>query len=206
MASGMGQDAGGIEALEAALAAAEARVQRLEAQLRSLADHDPLTDLRNRHSMEEAIGDHVVACHRYGPSGALLLLAVNGLDDVARITGGDGADDARVVIAEALLRRLRSTDVVARWAADEIAVLLPRAAQGEVNVVALALVDLVEAAGTDRVRPGTLSASIGAAFLTGDDHPDDLVVRASLAMLAARREGGSRLVVDSRQLARASTA
>jgi diguanylate cyclase (GGDEF)-like protein len=189
----------GIEALEEALAAAEEKVRRLEAQLRNLADHDPLTDLRNRQSMEQAIEEHVAGCVRYGPAGALLLLSLDGLDDVIRTLGSTTGDELRVAVADAMSRRLRATDIVARWADDELAVLLPRASQREVQVVASALLEVVAGATTRVSRPGVLTASVGVAFVTADEQVDDLVVRASMAMLSAKRSGGARTVIDSQR-------
>jgi diguanylate cyclase (GGDEF)-like protein len=189
----------GIEALEAALAAAEDKVRRLEAQLRNLADHDPLTDLRNRQSMEQAIEEHVLGCVRYGPAGALLLISMDGLEDVSRTLGASVGDELRVAVAENMTRRLRTTDIVARWGDDELAVLLPRASQREVQVVANALLEVVAGAKAGVIGPDVLSASVGVAFVTADEQVDDLVVRASMSMLSAKKAGGARTVIDSQR-------
>lgn len=186
----------GAAPLEERLAAAEEKVRRLEAQLRNLADHDPLTDLRKRQSLEHAIEEHLSGCVRYGPSGAVVLIGLDGLDDVTRTLGHGVADELRVAVAEGVVERLRSTDLIARWGTDELAVLLPRASRREVQVVGKALLGVVAGATAAQVPPGTLSASIGVAFVVAEEQMDELVVRASMSMLAARRAGGGKTMVD----------
>lgn len=179
-----------ISALQAALARERERSRRLEAQLRNLADHDPLTDLPNRRSVEHELAQHLARCTRYGPEGALLLLGVDGLDTVTRVAGPRVADEALADLADRVVDRLRSTDVVGRWEDDQLAVLLARAGLAEVAVVAEALVGIVKETGTARVEPGSLRASIGAAFVAATPTGPELVDQAGEALAAARRRGG----------------
>ena len=48
--------------------------ERIQARLRHLADHDPLTGLLNRRRFEEELADRVAHAARYGEGGAVLLL------------------------------------------------------------------------------------------------------------------------------------
>ena len=182
------RDAVHITALEEELARERERSRRLEAQLRNLADHDPLTDLLNRRSAEHELELHLARCTRYGPEGALLLVGVEGLDAVARERGRAVADEALAVLAERVTARLRTTDVTARWGPGELAVLLPRAAPAEVAVVVDALVGVTAATGTPRVPPGSLGASVGVApVIALPVQPAELVDRAARALQADRR-------------------
>ncbi len=189
-----------IEELEAELERERELRRRLEAQLRNLADHDPLTDLLNRRSIEEELEAHAARCGRYGSEGALLLVALDGLDAVARGLGQQDADEALAVVAERVVDRLRATDVVGRIAPDELAVLLPRAGLADAEVVAEALVRVVGVTGTPRVPPGTLVASIGVAPVVvtpvGADQAEVTVGQARQALAHARRRGGRWATVD----------
>ena len=51
-----------IDALHAQLVAERGRRQRLEGQLRNLADHDPVTNLLSRRSMEDELEGHLARC------------------------------------------------------------------------------------------------------------------------------------------------
>nr|MBA3282162.1 GGDEF domain-containing protein [Acidimicrobiia bacterium] len=61
-----------MTSLESQLEIERERTLRLEAQLRNLADHDPVTDLLNHRSLEHELEEHLAGCERYGPEGALL--------------------------------------------------------------------------------------------------------------------------------------
>ncbi len=186
-----------VAALQAQLEVEREHTRRLQAQLRNLADNDPVTDLANRRTVVQEIELHLAGCGRYGAEGALLLVGLDGLDSVHGldcIAGDDGQDEADEVLAdlaEVVVARLRSTDVAGRFGPDELAILLPRANVDEVVVVADELVKLVARAGSGRVPPGSLVASIGIAAVT--DRLQDacqLVERASDAMASARSRGG----------------
>jgi diguanylate cyclase (GGDEF)-like protein len=182
-----------ISRLEAQLAVERERSRRLEAQLRNLADHDPLTDLLNRRTIEHELEVHVTRCARYGPEGALLLVGLDGLDGISRELGRQESDKALAALGEHVATRLRATDVAGRWEPQELAVLLPRAAASEVAAVAEALVGLVAGTSTARVPAGSLTASVGVApVVVTPIAAANLVLRARQAMDAARRQGGRR--------------
>jgi diguanylate cyclase (GGDEF)-like protein len=186
-------EAARISVLERQLAAERERSRRLEAQLRNLADHDPLTDLLNRRTIEHELEAHLARCTRYGPEGALLLVGLDGLDRIAGVLGHSGSDEALAVLGDRLAGRLRVTDVAGRWQRDELAVLLPRAPAHEVAAVAEALVAMVAGTSTARVPGGSLVASVGVAPVVAPPAGvGQLVGRARRALDAARLQGGGR--------------
>lgn len=199
-----GVDGALVAHLEAELARERERRRSLEAQLGNLADHDPLTDLLNRRSIEHELDEHLTCCARYGSEGALLLVELEGLDEAdgpsesTSSTRRVESDEAIVAVAEALIGRLRSTDLVGRWSPAELVVLLPRAGAAGAAVVAEALVDLVGVTGTARRPPGSVTASIGVAPVAGaSTDAGALVATARWAVAAARHhEGGGWAMVE----------
>ena len=184
-------EAARVAELRTALARERARNERLEALLRNLADHDPLTDLLNRRSVEREIEDHQTRCARYGSEGALLLLGLDGLEQAAAAFGRQAADEALCRLADGVVDRLRSTDVVGRWGPDELAVLLPRASVAEVVVVADAVVGIVGSTSLQQLPPGSLVGSIGVALVVAPTvQADRLMASARRALATARRRGG----------------
>ena len=61
--------------------------KQFEAQLRFLADHDPLTGLPNRRKFESELERHVLHVKRYGPEGALLVLDLDNFKPVNDMLG-----------------------------------------------------------------------------------------------------------------------
>jgi diguanylate cyclase (GGDEF)-like protein/PAS domain S-box-containing protein len=163
--------------------------KRLEEQLRHLADHDPLTGLRNRRLFENDLRLQVARSQRYGEQAAVMMIDLDGFKAINDVHGHKVGDETLGAIATALTRRLRETDLLARLGGDEFAVLLPHAdaqgaalvADGLVRVIAACSIDL----GDTVVHP---SGSVGAAII--DRHTlsaEQVLDQADRAMYDAKR-------------------
>ncbi len=159
-----------------------------EERLRHLADHDPLTGLRNRRALERALAIQVARCQRARERAALLVLD---LDDFARVNqtyGPRTGDELLRVLAAELSRRLRGTDLVARLSGDEFAVLLPGTDAAAAHKVAASLRDAIAdcAIQLDGQRL-SVRASVGVAGVDSDSPTAEAVlVEADRAMHAAK--------------------
>ena len=163
--------------------------KQLEQRLRHLADHDPLTGLRNRRLFEHDLELQVGRCQRYDENAALMLIDLDRFKQVNDRHGHRVGDDALRAIARTLTRRLRTTDLVARLGGDEFAVLLPHIDRASAERVAA---DLTRVIATCTVDAGDtvlhLSGSVG--FTLIDHHALDdeqILVEADRAMYAAKR-------------------
>jgi diguanylate cyclase (GGDEF)-like protein/PAS domain S-box-containing protein len=169
--------------------------KRFESQLQHMAEHDPLTGLRNRRGFETELDRHTDLIARYGPSGALLLIDLDHFKQINDTLGHNAGDELIVSIADLLRRTLRETDVIGRLGGDEFAVILPRATEDEAERVAAEIVhavrDHVTVLGGAHAR--RLTASIGLAMfddptLTGEE----VLVNADLSMYDAKDAGRNR--------------
>ncbi len=163
--------------------------KELEEQLMGLADHDPLTGLRNRRLFEHDLRLQLGRCHRYGETAGLMVIDLDGFRELNRQFGSIVGDEALKSVSRALTRRLRETDLVGRIGGDEFAVLLPHADEEGLAVVAEGLGRVIPAcsvdAGVGVVHP---SASIGYT-LVHQRSPElrQVLVEAERALNAAKR-------------------
>ncbi len=168
-------------------------------KLEHLAHHDPLTTLLNRRAFEARLAEHTARVARYGPTGAVLMIDLDGFKAV-NDTLGHAAGDALIAgVAGALRERLRETDVVARLGGDEFAVILPEESGARALEVAECLLSLIRenAAAFDHGQSGSVSASIGVADFAAGVTADEMLHRADLAMYQAKETGKSRVVAHS---------
>jgi len=163
--------------------------RRLEDQLRHLADHDPLTGLRNRRLFENDLRLQVARSQRYGELAGLMVIDLDAFKSVNDTHGHRAGDETLRAVARALTRRLRETDLVARLGGDEFAVLLPHIDEEGLAVVADGLSRVLPACSVDVgdtvVHP---SASVG--FVLIDEHtqaPEQVLAEADRAMYEAKR-------------------
>jgi diguanylate cyclase (GGDEF)-like protein/PAS domain S-box-containing protein len=140
--------------------------KRLEERLRHLADHDPLTGLRNRRLFEHDLKLQVARSERYGETAGLLVVALDSFRGLTDSHGQEVGEEALKALARALTRRLRQTDLVARLGAGEFAVLLPHIDAEGITVVAEGLARVIPAYTIDTGDAVLhLSASIGSAVI-----------------------------------------
>jgi diguanylate cyclase (GGDEF)-like protein/PAS domain S-box-containing protein len=175
-----------------------ARVEA-EARVRHLAYHDALTDLANRHALQEALGSAAERAMRSG--GALALLSVD-LDGFKRINdslGHAAGDELLVQVSERLRRIVRPGDVLARQGGDEFLILLDllgRDADEVATGIARRLIAVLRKPFLVTGAQVQIGASVGISLMPRDAVDDaTLLQHADAAMYRAKSRDGSRFAM-----------
>ncbi|MQA86271.1 MAG: EAL domain-containing protein [Streptosporangiales bacterium] len=174
----------------------------LQDQLTHLTFHDGLTGLPNRAYFEERTREVLARPRRGAADVAVLFLDLDGFTAVNDSVGHAGGDLLLAQAARRLRVGVQADDTVARFGADEFAVLVER--RGE----AQAVVDLAERlVGTLSDEPYhvagreiVLTASVGVAFAEENLGATDLLRNADLARATAKDLGGGRLEIFARHM------
>jgi diguanylate cyclase (GGDEF)-like protein len=174
-----------VERLAAELKASQTRISELEARI----DVDPLTETFNRRGFERELKRSLAYVKRYGVSAALIYLDLDGFKPVNDRHGHAAGDAVLKTIAAALIRKVRTSDIVARIGGDEFVVLLWNVTEDEAAAKAQALEAAVYATPV-RWSTSTLvvGASAGVTPIGPLDAPADLLARADAAMYARKAE------------------
>jgi diguanylate cyclase (GGDEF)-like protein len=197
-----------LAALLAALVLIWSRSERMH-ELARQASQDPLTGLKNRRRFEEDLRAELARGHRYGVSGALLMLDLDHFKQVNDTLGHPAGDRVIAEIAAVLRGRTRETDVLARLGGDEFAIVLPSCDLEEAQQVATEIATAVRARMRAEKDVPPLTASIGIApFGTGRRLSyESVLARADAAMYAAKESGRDAVrTADSEVLAPAADA
>ena len=166
--------------------------QQAHEHIKHLANHDALTDLPNRHNIEDRANKLIVEAVAKSERLACLYVDLDRFKNVNDTLGHEIGDRLLKEAAKRMLRCLRGEDVLARMGGDEFTVLLPGATHEVSARVAQRLIrELHDPFSLDNklIRVG---ASIGAAELQGeDDDFNTLWKRADIAMYRAKRRRGT---------------
>jgi diguanylate cyclase (GGDEF)-like protein/PAS domain S-box-containing protein len=170
-----------------------------EGRLQHLADHDSLTGLFNRRRFEEELERELALAERYGASAAVLAIDIDNFKYINDSLGHSTGDQLIARVGEALVARLRKTDVIARLGGDEFAVILPHADEDEASGVAESLLQAVGSVDLQAIgsRGRNVTASIGISVFEPGSRlsADELLVEADIAMYDAKEAGRARATV-----------
>ncbi|KAA3624268.1 MAG: diguanylate cyclase, partial [Proteobacteria bacterium] len=158
-------------------------VKTLEQDMRYMAQHDPLTGLPNRRLFMEKGGTLLASAARNGGCFAILFVDIDGYKQVNDSLGHQVGDRILELVADRLERRMRSSDVVARFGGDEFVVLLGGAHPAAARHVADVIIGEIKKPFIVERREVKLGASIGIAYFPDDGRNlDDLLRLADTAL------------------------
>ena len=169
--------------------------KRFEAQLKHLANNDPLTGLYKRYRFEEELAEELAAAQRYEHSGAVLVLDLDNFKYINDGFGHAAGDEVLRGVSDLLRGRLRRSDILARLGGDEFAILIRSANEEHARSVAQDLLEQVRAY-TPQIegQPVRMTASIGVAVIDhGVSNPGELMADADRAMYDAKESGRDRI-------------
>jgi diguanylate cyclase (GGDEF)-like protein len=150
---------------------------------------DALTELHNRHWLDDMFRRRMQRCAQAGEDAALIMADVDRFKAYNDRYGHIAGDRALRLVADQFKRHFRPTDMLARFGGDEFAILLPGAAVGDAVTIAERVVCAV--AGTEAEAPVTLSA--GVAGMKAGDSLESLLRRADDALYRAKIAGRNRV-------------
>jgi diguanylate cyclase (GGDEF)-like protein/putative nucleotidyltransferase with HDIG domain len=158
--------------------------------MRHLAEHDPLTGLRNRRTFEPHIADALLE-----RDVSLLILDLDHFKHVNDTLGHTAGDEVLRRFAQVLRRFARAGDASTRLGGEEFALTLPGTDEREAVAVAERLRAAVAASFVDLDVPVTVS--VGVASARPGQSAGALVRAANRALFAAKRLGRDRCVVHN---------
>ncbi len=168
--------------------------KKIEAALTHQANHDSLTGLPNRALFLELLE---LACSRAALIGrplALLFLDLDRFKWVNDRLGHEVGDELLRAVAQRLHLITRDGDTVARLGGDEFVILCPGVRDEEEAVMVagrvLGALERQPFVSGDVELP--ITASVGIAMSTGNDHPEGLLREADAAMYRAKAQGRAR--------------
>jgi diguanylate cyclase (GGDEF)-like protein len=151
---------------------------------------DPLTSLGNRRLFTELASIELNRTRRYQRPLALLYMNIDKFEKFNERHGYAEGDSLLVLTASMVKGCLRTSDVVARIAGDEFAVLLPETPAEGAHVAVEKIHQHVSKAAADAGYPVTFSMAV-VTYMEGPVTLEGVLRQADSVMFSVKREGGN---------------
>jgi len=171
--------------LQAELAAQREKIKDLESKI----EIDPLADVLNRRGFDRELNCAISQNVRYGTSIAIIFIDLDHFKAINDRWGHPVGDEVLRMIAKALTRNVRGSDVIARVGGDEFAVLLWHISEAGALGKARAIEEIIAA--TEIPTAGgrvSVGASAGVAMIGPGDRPSALMARADAEMYSRKSQ------------------
>lgn len=167
-----------------------AQLQEQEQHLRFMAQHDALTGLPNRLSMQQRLALAMELAKRNRKKLAVMLVDLDNFKVINDTRGHPAGDQALVQLAARLRTSVRGSDTVARYGGDEFVVLAGELDRGEdASMIAEKVADMIQVPLALEGGAVQVSCSIGISVYPDDaETSETLIALADKAMYASKSE------------------
>ncbi|MBI3372489.1 MAG: GGDEF domain-containing protein [Betaproteobacteria bacterium] len=166
-----------------------ARLREQEERMRFMAQHDALTGLPNRYSMQERLSLALELAKRNRKHVAVMLVDLDDFKAVNDTRGHAAGDQVLIAVANRLRSSVRGSDTVARIGGDEFVVLAGELDRADgAGMIAEKIADMVQLPiAVQGGAPWSISCSIGISVFPQDAQTSaELLAQADRAMYAAK--------------------
>jgi len=183
--------------------------KQVEEQIRNLAFYDTLTQLPNRHMLDDRLNQAMAASKRSGRYGALMFLDMDNFKPLNDHYGHSAGDSLLREVARRISSCVREMDTVARFGGDEFVVMLSeldtdqKSSIVQTGIVAEKIrvilakpyaLTLQYKGDTETTVEYHCTSSIGVVmFINHEYRPADLLERADMVMYQAKESGRNRV-------------
>jgi diguanylate cyclase (GGDEF)-like protein len=167
------------------------------ARMHTMATHDTLTGLPNRHSFYEQLQQTLKLAERSGSSFAVVFIDLDGFKPINDSLGHAAGDEVLKSVARRLKQSVRSDDVVARIGGDEFVIILSIIEATGLLPVVRKIINIIATPYTVSGKTITLTSSTGVATYPDSGRTvDELVACADTAMYRSKRNGRNCFCLD----------
>ncbi len=167
--------------------------KQAQAQLTHQSLHDSLTGLANRSLFVDRTSHAIARSSRHNLPISVLLIDLDDFKSVNDTLGHEGGDGLLLEIARRIHREFRPEDTIARFGADEFAILLEETDEEEATRLAGRVLTRIAEPAFAGPRSFSITASIGLVSSKEFTEPEELIRDADVAMHFAKSHGKGHL-------------
>lgn len=167
------------------------------AHMRTMATHDALTGLPNRHSFYEHLHHAIRLAEQNSVPFAVVFVDLDGFKPINDALGHAVGDAVLKSVARRLEQSARKHDVISRYGGDEFVLILTGIQKNEVPSVAHKIINTIALPYEAGGKTVSLTSSVGIATYPDSGRTvDELVAHADAAMYRSKRAGRNSFCLD----------
>lgn len=170
-------------------------LRKSQEQLQKMALTDPLTQLGNRATFDMSIKQAVARSQRSEAPCSLLMIDLDHFKAFNDTHGHPVGDQILLLVAQAIRRAARDSDICCRYGGEEFAVILPDTTSRNAEILADRIHRQVRKVSQNQPRerrPITVSIGISSTHSCPECHPHELIEEADQALYLAKSNGRNR--------------
>jgi diguanylate cyclase (GGDEF)-like protein len=157
---------------------------------------DPLTGVKNRSTMDNALHREIELAHRFGSELSVILMDIDHFKKINDSCGHLFGDQVLRATAKCAERTIRESDMLFRYGGEEFLIVLSGTAKEGAGLLAERIRKSVENLDPHPHKPIDLTVSLGVASLSREDTAASLFVRVDAALYRAKQGGRNLVVLD----------
>jgi diguanylate cyclase (GGDEF)-like protein/PAS domain S-box-containing protein len=165
----------------------------MEAELAHQALHDSVTGLANRALLTDRLSRGLSDSRRRGSRLGVMFLDLDEFKQVNDFFGHTCGDGLLRQTAERIAPAIRPSDTVARFGGDEFVVVCDVESIGELEQIAVRILEVVRQPAVIDTQEIRVTASLGMTLADGDATPESLLKDSDIAMYRAKGRGRGRI-------------
>ncbi|MBF0370267.1 MAG: diguanylate cyclase [Magnetococcales bacterium] len=168
-----------------------ARIENQIKQLEKRAFTDSLTGACNRAKLQGNLEAEIKRSIRHGGTLSVVLFDVDHFKQINDTYGHQAGDDVLVALVSFISKKLRASDLLARWGGEEFIMVLPEVGVQDAILVSDKIRKNIENNNFPKV--GRLTISFGVTQFREGDTPKSLIERADRFLYQAKNSGRNRV-------------
>ncbi len=176
-----------LEETNRALEQTNADLIRTREKLREISITDKLTNLYNRHKIDEVLREKQELANRYNTLFSVIILDIDHFKQINDSFGHQAGDTVLQQFAALLLDRKRQSDIIGRWGGEEFILILPLSEKKDIIAFAESLRKIIDEHDFENVDHVT--ASVGATLYIHEEPIDHTISRADKALYRSKNQG-----------------
>ncbi len=170
------------------------KYKQLQDKLIELSMKDPLTGLYNRRFFVKKFEEERERSKRFFKTFSIIMLDIDDFKKINDTYGHNVGDEVLINIANTIMKRIRKTDIAARWGGEEFVILLPETSLKDAVFLAEDIRASIEKIKVSEVKK--ISASFGVAQYMDGDTLYKLINRADEQLYKAKKHGKNQVCYE----------